>query len=181
MGILLAASNIYVPQFIRRRKLEMLFNASADAFQVASPTIKAFSYGDGLKLYARFTRQHIDKAIQQGNEREVKSRLFERAYSIGQKFKADFHIHTVEEVMRMSSIIYKLLKIEFHGEPDGNIVIKNCFFSDYYSGEVCRIISSLDEGLLAGLSEGGKMSFSQRITEGNKCCQAYLEMNRSLI
>ena len=83
--------------------------------------------------------------------------------------------------MQASAIIYRALRIEFQGEPDGTIVIKNCFFSDYYSGEVCRIISSLDEGLLAGLSAGGKVNFSQRITEKKECCRAYLEMKGTRI
>ena len=105
----------------------------------------------------------------------MQSRLFQNAYRIGQQFKADFNINTAEEVMRMGALIYKFLKIDFQGEPQGNIVIKRCFFSAYYSSKVCRLISSLDEGLLAGLSGGGKLSFSQRITEGNECCRAYLE------
>ena len=77
--------------------------------------------------------------------------------------------------MQMGELIYKVLKIEFQGEPRGNIVIKRCFFSAYYSRSVCQLISSLDEGLLTGLSGGGKLIFSQRITEGHECCRAYLD------
>ena len=53
MGLLLAISKIYVPQFIQKRKLEMLFQATADAFQVAAPSTRGLSYNDCLKLYAR--------------------------------------------------------------------------------------------------------------------------------
>jgi len=80
--------------------------------------------------------------------------------------------------MQMSAVIYKMLKIEFHGDSHGDIVIKRCFFSTYYSSNVCHLISALDEGLLAGLSGGGQFSFSQRITEGYSVCRAYLEMDK---
>jgi hypothetical protein len=175
MGLLLALSNIYIPQFMQKRKLGMLFEATAGAFQVASPSTSGLSYNDALKLYARFTKEQAHKSIQQGDELAVQSRLFQNACQIGWQFRADFSINTEEEVMRMSALIYKLLKIEFQGEPQGHILIKRCFFSDYYSGDICRLISSLDEGLLSGLSGGGKLSFSQRITEGKECCRANLE------
>jgi len=68
-----------------------------------------------------------------------------------------------------------MLGIDFLGEPDGSMVMTRCFFSDYYSSPVCRLISSLDEGLLVGLAGGGRLSFSQRITEGHECCRAHLD------
>ena len=175
MGLLLAISNIYIPQFIRKRKLDMLFNATAEAFQVSPPSIRGLSYSDCLRLYARFTGEQTLKSIQQGDELKVRSRLLCNARQIGQQFKADFNINTTEDVMRMGKLIYNLLKIDFQGESQGNIVIKRCFFSDYYTSDVCRVISSLDEGLLTGLAGGGKLNFSQRITGGNECCRANLE------
>jgi hypothetical protein len=128
-----------------------------------------------LKLYAQFTREQAEKTIRQGNELEVHSRLFQNACLIGRQFRADFNIHTAEEVMRMAALVYKLLKIELKGDPRGNIAIKQCFFSAYYPSKVCRLISSMDEGLLSGLSGGGRLHFSQRITEGDDCCRAYLK------
>ena len=76
--------------------------------------------------------------------------------------------------MASCQLIYKALKIDFQGDPQGEVQIKRCYFSQYYSGEVCRVISSLDEGLVAGLSGGLKMEFTQRITEANPCCTARL-------
>jgi hypothetical protein len=175
MGLLLTVSNLYLPRFIRKRKLEMLFKATADAFQVASPSTNGLAYDSCLELYAQFTREQAIKTIRQGNELEVHSRLFQNACLIGRQFRADFNLHMAEEVMRMSTLVYKLLKIEFQGDPLGSIAIKRCFFSAYYSSEVCRLISSLDEGLLSGLSGGGRLHFSQRITEGKECCRAFLE------
>ncbi len=104
----------------------------------------------------------------------MQSRLFKNASRIGRQLRMDFKV-SAAEVMRMGAIVYKMLGIDFHGEPGGSIVIRRCFFSSYYSSRVCRLISSLDEGLLVGLAGGGRLSFSRRITEGDECCLAYLE------
>ncbi len=179
MGLRLAMAKIYVPQFIQRRKLEALFSATAAAFEVATPSIEELSYFDGLKTYARFTRAQAERVIRDGEEEKVQLRLFQNAYRIGQQFKVDFNINSSEEVMQMGFIVCKLLDIDFQGDPQGNIVIKRCLFSAYYSNKVCRLISSLDAGLLTGLSGGGKLSFRERITEGNECCRAYLQASET--
>jgi hypothetical protein len=174
MGLILDLAGIYVPQFMRKRQLERLFEATAGAFAVASPSVWGLSYDDSLKEYARFTREQARKTIQQGNELKVQSSLFQNACRIGRQFRADFKINTAEDVMRAGALVYRLLKIDFQAESGGAIVIKRCFFSAYYSGDVCRLISSLDEGLFYGLSGGGRLNFTQRITEGNTCCRARL-------
>jgi hypothetical protein len=174
MGLRLAASTVYIPQFVRKRQLGMLFKATAAAFRAAVPSTKGLSIDDSLKLYAAFTRERAALAIKGGYATEIQPALFENAYQMGRKFRSDFGLNTTPEVMKMSSIIYRLLKIDFSGGPQGNIIIRRCFFADYYSNDICRLISSLDEGLLAGLSGGGKLSFSQRLTAGSDCCRAYL-------
>jgi hypothetical protein len=178
MGLLLTLSTLYVPPPVRKRKLEMLFTATADAFQTTRPSTRGLSFDDGLRVYAQFTREQAEKAIQQGDGAVVRPRLFENAYRIGRQLKADFRVNSTE-VMRMGALIYRILGIDFEGEPGGNIVIRRCFFSAYYSSPVCRVISSLDEGLLVGLAGGGRLSFSQRITEGNECCRAHLQTDRT--
>jgi hypothetical protein len=175
LGLLLAVTAIYLPPAIKKRKLAMLFAATADAFRVKAPSIDDLSFSDCLNLYAQFTREQAGRIIQQGNIEETQDRLFQNALKIGQQLKANFNIRTPAEIMRMGKIIYQLLKINFQGDLQGHIVIQSCFFSSCYSSEVCRLISSLDAGLLAGLSGGGKLSFSHRITEGNVSCRAYLE------
>jgi hypothetical protein len=81
----------------------------------------------------------------------------------------------------MSELVYKIIRIDLQGGPEGHILIRKCFFSHYYSYEVCRVISSLDEGLLAGISGGGRLKFDQRITEGHDCCRARLLFERNRV
>jgi hypothetical protein len=176
VGLLLTIATLYVPAPVRRRKLEMLFRTTADAFRTAPPSTEGLSCDECLARYARFTREQADNAIRQGGEADVQSRLFENAYRIGRQLGTDFKVHAAD-VMRMGALVYKMLGIDFHGEPGGNIVIRRCFFSSYYSSRVCRLISSLDEGLLVGLAGGGRLSFNQRITEGHACCLAQLQVD----
>ena len=178
MGLLLDIAKIHVPRFMKKRKLEMLFNATADAFLTSAPSIKGLSHDESLILYAQFTREQAEISLQMGDQLRAQSCLLNNAYQIGLQFKNDFKIHSNTEIMQMGSLIYSLLKIDFRGDPEGDIVIRGCFFSKYYSGKVCRLISSLDEGLLTGLCGGGKLNFSQRISEGHECCRAYLTNNR---
>lgn len=174
MSFLLSLASVHVPEPIRRRKLEVLFNATADAFQTVPPFTKGLSCDECLSAYARFTSEQAGKAIESGNVGEVQSRLFERSLGIGQDFRRQFRLGD-SDVMKMAALVYRMLGIDFHGEPDGDITIRRCFFSDYYSAPVCGVISSLDEGLLVGLADGGSLTFSQRITEGHECCRARLD------
>lgn len=173
MRLRLAVAAVYIPAFIRKRKLEMLFEATADAFGTAVPVTADKSCYERLDLYARFTRAQADASMRRGDEPEVRKRLFQNSCRIGTELREDFALSDAD-VMRMGSLVYKMLGIDFRGQMDGQIVIGRCFFSDYYSSAVCRFISSLDEGLLVGLAGGGTLTFSQRITEGYDCCRAVL-------
>jgi hypothetical protein len=175
VGLLLSFASVYVPEPIRRRKLEMLVRATADAFQTVPPSTVGLSVDECLAMYARFTREEAEKSMARGDEAEVRSRLFQNALGIGREFRRQFRLKDAD-VMRMGALVYRMLGIDFRGEPDGSMVMTRCFFSDFYSSPVCQLISSLDEGLLVGLAGGGRLVFSQRITEGHECCRAFLDM-----
>jgi hypothetical protein len=175
MGLLLTVSKIYLPGFLRRRKLEMLLAATAEAFQVETPSTRGLPYPDVLELFARFSAEQANKSIQAGSQIQTRERLFLNASRIGKQMRANFNVTTPEEVMRTAELAYRILKIDLEGQPSGEIEIKECFFSAYYSGRVCRMISALDEGILSGLSGGGKLSFSARLTEGSQSCRAFLK------
>jgi hypothetical protein len=174
MSFLLAASRIYLPWFIRKSRLNELFIATADAFQREKPEITGYSLNQCLTRYALFTAKNAEESILNGNEYEVRERLYRNALQIGKDIRKELKIKTLKEVMQACKVVYKALKIEFLGDLQGRISIPSCFFSSYYSSHVCRVISGLDKGLIAGLSGGLKMEFTQRITEGNQCCIAHL-------
>jgi hypothetical protein len=173
MNLLLKIAQIYIPGFIKKKKLLELFEITAQAFQCDVPGLKGNSYDDFLKDYAEFTKTKAEEALRRHHELEaIKKRLYQNAYQLGQKLKKDFRIKSSADVMTMSKILYQMLGIEFQGNLAGDVVIKRCFFSQFYSSQVCQIISALDEGVAAGLSGGGKLTFIERITDSKNCCQA---------
>ena len=80
--------------------------------------------------------------------------------------------------MAAARMVYELLDIDFRGTGQGEITVRRCAFSDIYSAEVCWLVSALDTGLLAGLSGGDRLEFSQRITESAPTCLARLRPGR---
>jgi hypothetical protein len=176
MGLTLIPDWILMPQFVKRRGLGELLEATADAFDTPAPILEGLTYREGLKRYALFTLEKTREALKQKREAEVSSRLYQNALNIGEMLRKDFRVNTLEKAMRISRIVYKILDIELQGNNRGEIKIRRCYFSSYYSGEVCRFISALDAGLLAGLSGGGRLDFQQRITEGGSCCTATLSL-----
>jgi hypothetical protein len=173
VNLRLAVLKIYVPLFVKKKKLEELFCLVADAFGKERPPLKGLSYRERLNAFALYTSKEAERQIQEEHDVEhIKKRLFENARILGRKIRKDFGIRGAKDVMEMSRILYRILGIDFRGEMSGEVTIRKCFFSDYYSPQVCRFISSLDEGVAAGLSGGGRLTFSQRITENKDCCKA---------
>jgi hypothetical protein len=177
MNLRLLPLKIYIPAFIKKKKLDELFQLTALAFGCETPERKGHSFNERLKTYAVFTRCEAEKCLQEEKKLgEVKTRLFQGAYQLGRNIKRKFCLRNPDEIMEMSQIMYRILGIDFKGKACGDVTIKSCFFSNYYSPRICQLISSLDEGLAAGLSEGGRLSFSQRITEDKDCCKARFVM-----
>jgi len=174
MGLRLAISRIYLPGAVRRSKLNELFLAAADAFRCAPLEMDAASLDRCLRDFALFTARNAEASIKYGEGQEVRERLYCNAYRIGENIKEELDIDSLKEVMEACEVVYRALKIDFHGDSQGQVRIGKCYFSSFYTGEVCRVISGLDEGLVAGLSGGLRLEFAGRITEGNKCCEARL-------
>jgi hypothetical protein len=173
MNLLLSVTRLYVPAFYKKKKLQELFQATAEAFNREVPKLSGPSYGESLRQYALFTKECAESAISQNqNLQEIKRRLYQNAFQLGWKLGKALRVSTREDAMRLAQKLYGVLTIDFQGNPQGEIIVSRCFFSQFYSASVCWIISSLDEGVLAGLAGGGRLIFSQRITEGSNCCKA---------
>lgn len=165
----------YLPDYVKRRKLQELFGLTATAFGAERPDLQGLRYSQVLVKYALFTSFEAARVMEHHEElAAAKNRLFAAAHQLGEQLRQDFGVVTVAEAMPVASLVYRVLGIDFKGDRQGDIVIDKCFFSDYYSEDVCRVISSLDAGVMAGLSGGGRLVFSQRITEGKECCRCSL-------
>ncbi len=169
-----------LPPFARRQALVLLFRATAAAFQCDMPRISGLTREQSLRVYARFTTRMAEQVLASGEDLSaLRERLYRNAYRLGRVPGWLLGIHTVEQVMALARILYSILDIEFYGSGNGEITISHCYFSSIYSPEVCRLMSAMDHGLLAGLSGTGQLVFTQRITEGQACCRGCFSLSVS--
>jgi len=179
MNIRLSLLNVFMPAGLKKRKLIELLDITAKGFQISPPPLDKMSFDETLELYATFTKEAAQRYMDGRQEvKQVKHRLYNGAYVLGNKIRGELGIHSRREAMKAARILYRALGIDFHCYESSEVVIRRCYFSDFYSYQVCWIISSLDEGLIAGLTRGGKLWFVSRITEGNRSCLGAIEFER---
>lgn len=169
----LGLARLYLPARLRKGKLEELLRLTARAFDAAAPAVDRLPLADLRRVYAEFSRTMAERALGRPEElAAVGRRLFDEAERLGREIRAELRVSTPREVMTAARVLYRALDIDLAGEPGGAIVVRRCSFSGDYSAAVCRLMSRLDAGLLAGLAGGGELEFTARLIEGAGCCRA---------
>ncbi|GAB4221666.1 MAG: hypothetical protein Kow009_12480 [Spirochaetales bacterium] len=139
--------------------------------------MRTLGYEACLEAYAQFSKGKVEEALRQPDGiQSLKDRLYRNAFRMGEKLRKSLRVRTRAEVILASRILYRILKIECKVTDSVEVTIGSCFFSRYYTPQVCGVLSSLDEGVVAGLSGGGNLVFHERITEGKPCCRATLAL-----
>lgn len=173
MNIAVRLLQWYTPIFVKKMALHDLFAATVAAFDCTAPSYKRLAYHDCLRLYALFTQSQVEAMIRDGRDlATVEQRLYENAFQLGKKYARLLPIRSQAEMMVIGRLLYDILDIDFQSNAQGEVVIRRCYFSHFYTGPICRIMSAMDRGLFAGLSQGGQLRFTTRITEGSPCCLA---------
>lgn len=173
MNMMGKIAGVYVPQYLKKRELKNLFDMTATAFGATTVQTSGLSYERMLDEYARFTSTVISKSVNElHNLGTARQQLCRQAYTVGNNIRERLGVISISDIMTACRIVYRCIGIDFEGTETGEITIRRCFFSKYYSDQACGIISCLDKGLVAGISKGGKLSFVQRITDGSDCCKA---------
>ncbi len=159
--------------FMKSRGLVELGRLAAAAFETEYPAREKSTYPELLDQFARFTKQEAEKALASGvSLQAIRGRLRDNARRFGRKIRRILRLSSPEEVMAGARILYRVIKIDMAGTARGEIVFRKCFFSAFYSPGVCELVSALDEGILAGLADGGELRFMERLSEGKNCCRA---------
>lgn len=162
---------------VREWALTALFRATAAAFDQDMPRLRGLLHEGCLLEYARFTSERAGTVLQgAGCLPALEERLYRRAYRLGRASGWALGVRDIDDVMAAGRVLYGILDIDFAGDGRGDITVARCFFGGFYSPDVCRLMASMDAGLLAGLAGGGKLAFSERITEGRPCCRAHFEL-----
>ena len=173
MKLFLRIVQTFLPAFLRKKELKNLFEVTASALGCVAPSTDGMSVEECLAAYARFTRNEVDKLLESGAmARIARERLFRAAREVGRRYRSLFGVSTMGEAAEVERFLYRCLAIDFEQTSPHEITMHKCFFSRFYSVDTCRIVSALDDGLFDGLSGGGRLLFTRRITEGNDCCKA---------
>lgn len=171
MNLRVAVASVYLPPFVKRRKLAELLELTAEAFGAPAPDVRHQSAAERLRTFAAFSNEHAEVACEAGGD-DVARRLRAAAYDMGAGVRRVLRIRKREDAMRAARLLYRTLGIDFRADAYGRIVIRSCYFADWYTPRVCALMSALDEGVLAGLAGEGRLEFSARITEGCRRCEA---------
>ena len=169
-----------LPAFIKKKKLAQLLAVTARAFDSRMPSLKGLDYNACLRLYAQFTVELCEMAVQQNLDLvRIRRSLYEGALDMAKDLRYSFRISDTAEAMQLCRILYRNMGIDFICHEPGDITIKRCFFSEFYSARTCDIISGLDKGLIIGLAGPGDVVFSHRITEGHETCRAVYKLTNA--
>lgn len=180
MGSMMLRLLANMPPIVKRQALVQLFRSTAAAFQCDMVRLSGLSRDQCLREYARFTADRAEQALRSGGDlSELRERLYRNAYRLGRMPGWLLGIRSVDDVMALGRLLYGILDIEFYGSGSGEITISRCYFSSYYSPEICRVMFAMDRGLLAGLAGAGDLVFIQRITEGQPCCRGHFTLAAS--
>jgi hypothetical protein len=167
------------PNFIKKMILYRLITISAKALQCPVPDIKGLSAHQLLESYAIFTGNAIKERLSRNEAcSELQTKLYQNAFQGGQQLRHSFGLTDSKDAIRMMRFLYRMIEIKMeYVSQDEEIVISQCFFSRYYSGDVCKTMEFLDRGLAAGLSGGGTLEFYERITDNCEFCRAFWREN----
>jgi hypothetical protein len=175
VSLRLRALELHVPGWVARPALRRLFEVTASAFGRDPKDVRGLGHPALLERYASFTAAAAQEALAEGSCPDALSgRMWRSAYGLGVSVRRSLGVRSCEEALRAARIAYRMIGIDLRVDMRGDLVVERCAFAARYSPEVCRVMSSLDAGLIAGLTEGGRLTFTERITEGGPRCLAQI-------
>jgi hypothetical protein len=173
MSLRLRALELHIPAWVARSALRRLFDATASAFGRDPVDVRGLAHRELLERYAAFTIGCAERILADLPAADAASdRMWRSAYALGESLRRRLGVRTRGEALRAARIAYRMIGIDLRADEHGTVVVDRCAFAGWYSPRVCHLMSSLDAGLIAGLTQGGRLTFSERITEGRPRCLA---------
>lgn len=154
------------PEWVRRLEIQALLDLAARSFGREGKSVRRLPAEKALEAYAAYTAACMEKA-------EADSEcLYQSAYRLGQRLRRVSGFTEDGDLKRLVFYLYRNIGITMQGSLPGQLTISACFFSRFYTPEQCRTMSSVDEGIIAGLLGGGTLQFTERLTENCGRCSA---------
>lgn len=157
---------------LARIELQLLMNLTAKAFGQKPLHVWTRPHAQALTAYAACTRDWMQNTTMVPDV--LQSAMYRRALRMGRLLRRlTFFLRDAGHA-RLVFALYKGIGIDMHGALPGEIQVRACFFSRCYTPGMCALISAMDDGMVSGIMGGGRLTFTQRMTEGCGCCRACL-------
>ena len=150
-------------------------NLTARALGQKSQRIWTLPNAEALRVYAEFTSSNL----QAGADDPLLERMHTEAYKMGRLLRHLFLINNEARAQRLIVALYRNIGIRLSFESSRQLCFHRCYFSRFYTPQICQAASALDSGIICGILglESEHLHFSQRITEGCKQCKAQLTID----
>jgi hypothetical protein len=173
MNTRLLLLRLHIPASIRRSILRDLIGATARAFEREPPDTARLTGPELMAIAIERSRSWAEEAIRTGEDLDrLHRRMFFETFELGRRSRRRLRLTSEAEGIAAARIIYDAIGIDFRHRGSGHIEVPRCAFARAYGPEVCRLMSSMDSGLIAGLTGADGLSFTERITEGATACRA---------
>lgn len=196
-GILRALEQ-YTPAWVVCLEIRILYRTTARAFGVPEKKIPLWSAGQALRirdvrqaLRTGFAGQTLRNGYAEQALRDYAAysarclmrckadpgRIYREAYRTGERVRRLTGFTEKADLERLVFYLYRNIGILMDGHLPGEIKVSSCYFSRFYTPEQCALMSYMDSGIIAGILGGGKIEFTERITEGCGGCKAFFVDN----
>ncbi|MCD8015376.1 MAG: hypothetical protein LUG99_19890 [Lachnospiraceae bacterium] len=159
-----------------RIQIRILLRQTARTFGVNAPRTTGMSASELLRTYAQFTADESRRAMDSGQDLvQLHQKLYDMAYHLGSRLRRWMRPHDDQDCLAILALLYQNIEILISERNPGEFYVRKCYFSAFYTPEVCSLISGIDQGIFAGIYQRGRLTFEDRITEGYNQCKACLK------
>ncbi len=160
-------------EFGARVEIGTLIRRTAKAFGEEAPKTAGLSSRERLKCYATYTQEAARRAMQSEQDPNLlHEKLYQMALRLGSSLRRWLRPKDEKECFDILRLLYRHIGITLREGQPGEDCVDTCYFSSFYTPETCLVISAVDQGVFAGVCGGGRLTFRERITEGQRMCRA---------
>ncbi len=161
----------------RRIELQLLMNLTAKAFGEHPKRLWTLSNDKALRVYAEYTSARLKT----GADEALLQRMNSEALKMGRMLRRFFFIGSEARAQRLIVALYRNIGIRLTFSDHESLCFHSCYFARLYTPAACLAASALDDGIIRGITgrTTSRLLFSQRTTEGCKCCIAKIENRKS--
>ncbi len=150
----------------RRIEIQMLMNLVTSSLGLQGRNVLGLPSAQSLDIFAAFTSEQLEKS-----SNEQRQKLHHKAFKLGTMLRRCLIRRDNETLTSMVFLLYSNIGIQMEGHFPEEVMVRCCHFSRHYSPQICSIASLMDSGVIGGLFGGGRLGFSERITEGKLRCR----------